>query len=411
MARLSGDDMRIYLETGNPRVKEIMDGIIQEIVSRFHPKSIIVAGGFGRNEASVIEDGDRLKFLSDCEIVMASRWQISQSAINRLALELSQKTGLRIILNDSIRLRIYSRTHIPSMVSNKVWRPSIRYYDLKHGSMVVFGDNILERLPNVKPQDIPLWEGIVLIFNRMAEALTFLPYNRQEQDESIYWINKVIFACQDALLVSVGQYHYSYKMRNLMFEELFPNHFSELNERLPKFLPLASKATHYKLRPTKAACPEDVMGLWFDAAEICNEVFKYIIKRDMGITFDSYVEFQEKYLKHPNVRRKYYLGITSFPVFRNAITALRMMATNSYRFLPPKLIANIGVPWQHIVYSIIPLVYFGPSREGKINELQLKQARDTLSLFKRLKPQNKNPADEWRYIKEQTIELWHTLCY
>jgi len=293
--------MTRYSEIDNPRVQKVMDSIIQEIVSHFHPKSIIVSGGFGRDESSFIEDEEGLKFLSDCEITLVFHRRISQNDINGLALELSQKTGLKIGLSDSIRLRLYSRIHVPSMMAWKIWRPSIAYYDLKHGAKVVFGENILERIPNIEPQDIPLWEGIRLMFNRMAEALTFLPLNEQERDESIYWINKVIFACQDALLLSAKQYHYSYKARNLMFQELFPNSFSELNERLPNFLPLASRATDYKLRPAKDAYPEDVMQLWFDAVEICNEVFRYVIMRDIDITFDNYLEFQERYLTHLSV--------------------------------------------------------------------------------------------------------------
>jgi len=131
----------------------------------------------------------------------------------------------------------------------------------------------------------------------------------------------------------------------------------------------------------------------------------------MGITFDTYKEFQERYQKHVNIREKYYLGVTSLPVFHNITTALRMITHDSCRFPLPKLIASIRIPWKHIVYSIIPVVYFGLSREGEVGELQLRQARNTVSLFKKLKPQNQDPVEEWRYLKEQTFELWHTLCY
>ena len=413
MVRMSGDELELmtYLEPGNPKVEEIIDRIIREIASRFHPRSIIITGGFGRNEASVIDDGGKLKFLSDCEILIASRWPISRSATSKLAKELSQKTGLEIVLQDSTRFRAYSWPGIPLVVLSKVWRPSIAFYELKHGSRVVFGENILERIPDIKPQDIPLWEGIRLMFNRMAGAIRFFPISEEGREETIYWINKVIFACQDALLLSLGQYHYSYEERNIMFRELFPNHFSELNERLPNFLPLATKATDYKLRPAKGAYSQDVTELWFDTAKICDEVFRYVIKWDMGITFDSYLEFQERYLKHPNVRRKYYLGIISLPMYRNATTTLRMIAADSCRFPPLRLIASIGTPWQHLVHSVLPLVYFGLSREEKVNEPLLKQARNTISLFKKLKSPNENPFEEWRYIREQAIELWHTLCY
>lgn len=75
-----------------------------------------------------------------------------------------------------------------------------------------------------------------------------------------------------------------------------------------------------------------------------------------------------------------------------------------------KLMAKIRTPWQHIVYFTLPVVYFGLSRDGKTEELHLKQARSTISLFKKLKSLNQNPVEEWKYLKEQVCELWHSLC-
>ena len=295
-----------YLEMDNPRVVETIDNIIGEIVSHFHPRSIILTGGFGRNEASVIDDGGELEFLSDFEVLMASRWPISRRAIKELAAELSRKSGMEIVLQDSIRFRLYSWTCIPAVLLSKLWRPSIAFYELKHGSRIAFGENILKRLPDIGPQDIPLWEGIRLMLNRMAGALECVALDEHERDKSIYWINKVLFACQDALLLSLKQYHYSYRERNSIFRESFPRHFKELHNRLPHFLPLVSKATDHKLKPARDNYSQQVTRLWFDTAEICDAVFKYVIEKDMGITFDNHLEFQESYLKHPKIKGQYY---------------------------------------------------------------------------------------------------------
>ena len=62
-----------YLALDDPQVDRIMADIVAEIASHFRPRSIIMTGGFGRDEASVIDYGGKLKFLSDCEILIASR--------------------------------------------------------------------------------------------------------------------------------------------------------------------------------------------------------------------------------------------------------------------------------------------------------------------------------------------------
>ncbi len=405
--------MAKYSEINDPRIREVIDTLIAEIVQRLQPKSIIVAGGFGRDEASFLKEDGKLKALSDCEIAILSRRSIPRGQLAKLSRELTCQTGMDVVISNSPLLRAYSRLSIPSYVSRRAWRPSIQHYDLKYGSRVVFGENILDRLPEIKAQDIPLWEGLRLMFNRMAASLKYYPAGSKdmERSEAIYWINKVIIACQDALLLSVGTYHYSYKARSLAFQEMFPRRFGKLGERIPGILLLASKAAEYKLKPNKDAYPGNIAELWFDAAEICDQVFRYIVKEDLGISFDSYVEFQRKYLKHPNIRKKYYLGVISSPVAQNLFSTMRMIANYSCRFPSPKLIQHIRTPWKHIVYSIIPLVYFAISPSGEIDELQLEQARDTLSLFKKLKPKQPDPWQEWEFLREQAAEVWHTLCY
>jgi len=399
-----------YSEPDDARVKETIDNIKNELANCFHPRSIVLGGGFGRGEASFIRKDGQLMFLSDCELILVANKYISRRAIKNLSKSLSQKAGLELVIHHSLVLSIYSLLPIPRLVSNRIWKCSIKNYDLKYGSKVIFGNDVLGNIPDFEPQDIPLWEGIRLIFNRMAESLRFSPTDQQDPHESIYWINKVILACQDALLLSIKQYHHSYKARNLMFQELLPLHFSELVEKVPKFQPLASRATEYKLRPKQEAYLENPSELWFDTIEICDEVFRYIINRDTNITFGSYIEFQEKYLKHPNIRKDYYLGVTP-AICQNAINTLKMKLNASYKRPPFKLVMDIRTPWQHIIYSVIPLVYFALSREGQIDDLQLKQARNTILLFKKLKPQNRNPLEEWKYIKERVFALWRTLCY
>lgn len=402
-----------YSKVDDPRIVDVINIIRDEIVKRFQPASIVIAGGFGRGEASFLEEDGEFKALSDCEVAIVSNRPISKKKLAKLSRELTRRTGMEVVISNSLLLRAYTRFPVPAMVSRKIWRPSIQHFDLKEGSQVIYGQNILNRLPAIRPEEIPLWEGIRLMLNRMAASLSYFPVGSTdiERSEAIYWINKVIIACQDALLLSIRYYHYSYEARNLMLQEIFPRRFSELNIKIPKFLPLAARAAEYKLRPEKGAYTEDLSELWFDTAEMCDQVFRYIIREDMGFTFNNYADFQPKYLGHLNIRKKYYLGVVPSSILQNIIIIKRMILADSYRTPSLRLLAGIRTPWKHIVYSLIPLVYFGMSKQGKIDTTQLELARKTLSLFKQLKPKNNDPVQEWRYIKEQAVELWHRLCY
>ncbi|MFQ5873658.1 MAG: hypothetical protein ACE5JL_07640 [Dehalococcoidia bacterium] len=401
-----------YSMSDHPLVDEAIDNCISEIVSHFCPRSIILTGSFGRGEASFIDEEDRVRWLSDCEMLILSDRPLPKSKIRPLLSSLSTKTGINIVGSGSFLLRLYCWVPIPPPLWRLVWKPSIPRYELKHGSTVVFGENILERIPDIKVSDIPLWEGIRLMLNRMAGALEYFPlaHTGAPRLESIYRITKVILASQDALLLSLRRYHPSYEARNTMFQELFLHRFGELGEKLPRFADLATKATAFKLRPEKNAYPGDLMELWFDASDVCDLVFRHVIDRDMNFTFDTYAEFGAKYLGHPKLS-KYYLGVIPVPVLQNCITALKMMKSQSYRFPSTRLLASFGTMWKHVVYSVVPLVYFGVSRQGVTGEGRIRHARETIALFKSLTSPAPDTVDEWRYLREQVTDLWHKVVY
>ena len=402
-----------YTTTNNvvidEKIDEITEEIVDEIVSRFHPKSIILKGSFGRGEATVtMDDEGTLNFLSDYEVEVISLSYLLSRILpikkEKISLNIANESNLEINLG-GIKLSAYS-FFSPFYKSLK---PTIANYDLKYGSKVIYGRNYFGRIPDFKPEDIPLWEGIKLMFNRMAEALQHFSidylgkYPSEEKECKLFlWINKIILACQDALLISAKQYHYSYKVRNEMFQEIFPKHFGALDKQILNFLPLTVKATEYKLNPNKIYS-KDIVGFWFEVAEITDKVFRYIIERDMGITFDSYAEFQEKYLK-------YYRGLLPNSIYQNLRSVVKMLVL-SHTFPTIKLMRKIRIPWTHVVYSMIPIVYFDLSKDGKVDKASLTKARAGLPMLRNLSHLNSNISQVGEYTRGQALDLWWTVCY
>ena len=396
-----------YTATGNPlveaKVEEILERIKDEVVRRFKPESIILHGSFGRGEGSVIVDNCNLIFLSDFEISIVTPKRIGGD-LKKLASEVGKEIGAEIGL---------WRNKPGKYSSYRVRKPTIENYELKYGSKILYGENYLEKIPDFKPEDIPLWEGIRLMFNRMAESLKYFSINYKHSEPSgdekqklVYSIYKIVLGCQDALLLSIKKFHYSYKIRNEMFQELFPNYFDNLNMEIPNFLPLTIKATNYKLRPEKNYS-ENAIELWFDTMEVCDKVFRYVIEKDMGFTFSTYLEFQENYLSHPNIIKKYYQRLSGSPIYQNLVS-FAIMWISSRKCPSLKMLANIKIPWIHLAYSAIPLVYFSISREWKINKPQLRQAGNTLKLFTDFHTYQYN-LSAWDHLKDITYQTWNAI--
>ena len=387
----------------NIEVIKIVERLKEGIASNFHPKSIILSGSFGKGEATVIENGGCLRFLSDCEVIIIPDKHIfNRGKIKQFSENFYEWTGLKVSISGVV-LSIYLL--FPFL--NRKLKPTMENYDLKYGSKVIYGKNYLERIPIFKPDDIPLWEGIRLLFNRMAEALEyFSPENPNE--EMVFWTDKIMLACQDALLLSLGESHYSYRIRNEMFQKFFPKHFCELEDELPNFLDSTIEATERKLNGTINV--KDPVEYWFDAAKICNLVFRYVIKKDMGIEFKDYLEFQEKYRGHQEIRT-YSRGFLYHPLYQNLRSAVKMWVSED-KIPKIKLIRKSKAPLAHVIYSIIPLLYFALSESDNPDEILVRKAGNIISLFLgKNVSKNPNPLEEWRYTTEKTISLWRVMCY
>ena len=385
----------------NEKVVEIVETLKEEIISNFHPKSIILSGSFGRGEATVSEENGKLKFLSDCEIIIIPyKYIFNRGKINEFEQDFYKGTGLKVEIWGATSTLYFLLPYL-----NKKMKPTMANYDLKYGSKVIYGKNYLGRMPDFKSEDMPLWEGIRLLFNRMAEALEHFSVENPSE-EMVFWTDKIILACQDALLLTLGTYNSSLRIRNKIFQEVFQKNFGKLSEDVPNLLELTVDATNRKLdNDINIKYP---IEYWFDVTKICDKVFKYVIRKDMGIEFGDYIEFQERYIKNPKIKDYYYEIVPSY-VYQNLIVLTKMVMMHN-RYVSPKSITKMRTSWRHLIYSSIPLTYFSISKDCKINENYLKRAREVLSLFKKIKKSNKNTFEEFEYVKKEIINLWSAVC-
>lgn len=389
-----------YVENNklNQKVSQIIEELKEELISQFRPRSIIIAGSFGKGEACVLEDEEgRLRFLSDCEVILISeRLIFKRKKIKKFCEHFYNKTGLKVDISG----RILSLQLL--MPSPKNFKPTIDLYDQKYGSRVVYGKDYFKRVPDFKPEEIPVWEGIRLLFNRMAGALENFSFQNPSA-EMIFWADKVVLACQDSLLLLKGKYHPLYRERNNIFSELFPKYFNDFNEK-EKLLILAKEATERKLG--RRVNTREPIKYWFDVQKICDKTFRYIIKKDLQIDFSDYLEFQEKYMKCSKLKEYTRLPFTNF-IIQNIYLILKDIIFNK-SLTPIGLLYNFSVYWRHLIYSTIPLVYFGILGKKVINEQYLNQAAKLVSLYRR-KNYN-NLFESWEEVKKQILKYWHRFC-
>ena len=191
-----------------------------------------------------------------------------------------------------------------------------------------------------------------------------------------------------------------------MFLSSFPKHFGELKDKIPNLPKITVEVMNRKLRGDMNV--NEPVEYWFEVAEICDEVFRYIIAKDMRIKFGDYLEFQEKYINHPNLNR--YTQLPFGNAFcQNLWSGVKRIFVHNKFF--PLNVHKLHIPWAHLIYSTIPLIYFSLSRtenEININKKYLNQVLN-IPFFKKKK--SDNLIEEWEFMKNQIIQYWRQICW
>lgn len=248
--------------------------------------SLILVGGFGRGEGSVLMNSGKPEPINDYDIVLVSENKpVPLSRLKELSEKITKKIEIRLV--DLILIEKSQMPELPYTMFN---------YDMKYGGYIFWGEkNILREVPDYDPKKMPLVEGKILLFNRMICLLESYSdeFSKRHPDENerFFLINqssKVILACCDSLLILKGLYHHSYVERCKRFSEEYSGRVKCVN--------LVSMATDFKLKPTRNN-DINAVEFWFDAREIFTNVLLEFMECFYSRRFENIKVFCDFYNK------------------------------------------------------------------------------------------------------------------
>jgi hypothetical protein len=224
-------------------------------------RSIILYGGYGRNEGSwYLDDEGRVCPYNDYDLLVISEGQGQLEDCAAMRRQLASEIGIRWM-------------DIATLSVNKLsgLRPTIFSYDLKYASTVVYGDQDVVRLiPDMHAESLSMKESEQLFFTRLWTLLGCLDEEGlsidRNGDESRFFRNqmaKAVLAVVDVLLLHQKAYTPSYVARVDRVAELY----SEKND----LIDLCRWALAEKLRPQAAPMTSRNM------AELYEQVHSYFL--------------------------------------------------------------------------------------------------------------------------------------
>lgn len=277
----------------NTKISNQLSIVIDEILkhkNEFAIISIILTGGFGREEGSVIIKNEKVMPLNDYDIIVVSKKYPSlfnKAKIFSFSTHISKYITNKIEVTVDISPIFYDELKkLPNSIFN---------YETKYGSKILWGRNVLDDMPNYDAKNIPLFEGIILLFTR-AYALLYGHPNSKPRELVILQLTKALHACCEALLLLSKKYHYSYFERNKIFKNVLVTEFPEIYNRFPQMEEMVDKAIKFKLWPDYSLFP-DGEKLWKEVCKIFIFIFKYYFMKYYCVDSDNLEDIIAKFLK------------------------------------------------------------------------------------------------------------------
>lgn len=402
-----------YTILENPFIDDEIDrtlnSVVDQIVEVFHPESIILSGSFGRGEGSVLYQNENAKIISDFEIGVISRKYYKRLLCHKVSQRTGRKLDISLTLNFYLPARFTKNK--ATNLGGRNQHVTIDQYELRYGSKLLYGKDYISEMKDYSAEDIPIWEGLRLIFNRIAESLKYFPPGGHKSEEYLLrkWIYKTILACSDALLISLGRYHFLCRVRLRNFTYAYESHFQNLfNDSVSEFPDLVTEATLFRLEPYVSR-NGDLERLWFQTTAICDTVLRYIVKKDMEFEYLDYIDFQEKYLRHPNLKERYFRGLTGFPWYQNMLHLGRIGQQLKANKVKKFSCVFLGVSLVHLLYATIALLYFGLEVTDEFDKEYLRKVEDNLKLITGFQSLGTHRTG-WLDAKHLAVSLWSAVC-
>ncbi len=385
-------------------VQDHLDIIVNAVIRRISPRAIILAGSFGRGEGCATIENNQVKILSDYEIgiVTSKAWKLS--SIKHLSVELSQELYADVSTFWVTPSRLKHNRNKNFSLGNSP--PTIFAYDMKAGSIVLYGTQYLKD-NRIQSNHLPPWEGLRLLFNRLGELL-FQPEREQfrswvcNQDDGVKLpLAKPLLSAVDGLIVASGDYVSSAKGRLQLF--LKGGKYQQQSQELTNRLKNALEHRIYG---------DSWQGISWDLfREFMTEVLQTLVEKSFRLQFQAIRDFPSNFcppsqtLNHVVQYHPGWLPISPvwFEIFMQKHKLKRAGLGSRINMLTDReMIPSLTL------FSMIPgMIMLGNDQSpGTI----IDKFRQTIPMFDKITSPETDEWDQWEAVRQFMRPIWKTIC-
>lgn len=328
-------------EEFNARFHETVQAVAKDVEEALGDNllGLVLGGGYGRGEGSVINEGGVEQPYNDLDflLVVQHPGDVDQATIAHIKAHHETLTPLHVDFTQPMTVQDLQK-----------WPPWLMWHDFLNGHIVSSGDPQLlhKHVPKSVAGTLAPIEACRLLINRGAGLLWAMRIDRglenKEDADFIkrnYW--KCALALGDALLIAHNSYTTSYRGRDKRFKEL-SHKFADISEL--DIVPFYDDALHFKFSPHEVTKPFDILEM----GVLTSRVFLYIEQRRFKRSWADHQAYAKwKGLREPeeHVPSKWTRNL--YKAYRLGEYGWRYPIESVYRALPGLLYNTKRPGWEH----------------------------------------------------------------
>lgn len=258
--------------------------VCDEILKIVRPISIILFGGFGRGEGSVLIKNNKIFPMNDYDIFIVQDRKIDADKIKELVdkIHLRLNKGIDTLPDFNVSIMQIKKSELLNL-------PDIKAYDIKMGGKILYGEDVRKEI-DITIDDVPLFSGSRLLFQKMI-GLSMLfstdylhdPPNGHRKVSVAYECGRTYMEIGTALSLVLGFYKSTYSGRNEVIMGNFDS-WLELSSMTPDLGRKIDYFTNLKLFPNEHVYEcIDIVKLWLDARSDLGIILRYYMYNYLGI--------------------------------------------------------------------------------------------------------------------------------
>lgn len=364
--------------------------------------SIVLTGGFARGEGSVEIKNGNIEPVNDYDLFVITKKTVPDTLLSDISLRATQKMDIKTnfsFTKSNYTINFYVDLRNMTLDEFKKVIPLLKYYEIKHSGLVIYGEDVLKLMPDFKVEEIPLQDGMRFLFNRMSLLIEYLKpkhlrgeISPEEEKSIIFFAAKSFHSCCEALLLLSGKFVPSYEKRAEIFKETYKKDFPELYVKISDLDRKIYKYTELKLKSHFEGI--NAIDAWFEAREAIGIATQFYLEKAFEMKpSNNWIDFSKEfhkamkkkylqpYLKH-HLKNKKGLNISDNGILALSIAYLGQIFMNWLYFAKTKrliskkyfkIFIDLTDPGLKL-YSALPLILFSLSRNEKVNKKMLNEA-------------------------------------